>query len=151
MRLIPQDCPPKPRFLCTLSLRWRIIWLLCVYIICITLRFRSHRVILPDHIGLVKAFLDANLLPRVIAGTSAGGLIAALVGTRTDDELRELLVPRLADRLTSTDNEPFLVWFNRFRKTGARFDSVTWAKKACWFTRGALQSYQCVFWELMLA
>ncbi|EJD53793.1 patatin-domain-containing protein [Auricularia subglabra TFB-10046 SS5] len=89
------------------------------------------------HIGLVKAFLDANLIPRVIAGTSAGGLIAALIGTRTDEELRQLLVPRLADNLTSTDNEPFRVWFKRFRATGARFDSITWARKACWFTKGS--------------
>ncbi|KAH7105702.1 patatin-domain-containing protein [Auriculariales sp. MPI-PUGE-AT-0066] len=86
------------------------------------------------HVGLVKAFLDANLLPRVVTGTSAGGLIAALVGTRTDEELREILVPRLADRLTSTDNEPFWVWMDRFRRTGARFDSVTWAEKSSWFT-----------------
>ncbi|KZW04014.1 patatin-domain-containing protein [Exidia glandulosa HHB12029] len=89
------------------------------------------------HIGLVKAFLDANLIPRVIAGTSAGGLIAALIGTRTDEELRQLLVPRLADNLSSTDGEPFRVWFKRFRQTGARFDSVAWARKACWFTKGS--------------
>ncbi|KAG6333768.1 hypothetical protein ID866_5316 [Astraeus odoratus] len=31
------------------------------------------------HFGVVKAFLDGGLLPRVIAGTSAGGLIAALL------------------------------------------------------------------------
>ncbi|KAI6119316.1 acyl transferase/acyl hydrolase/lysophospholipase [Pisolithus croceorrhizus] len=43
------------------------------------------------HFGVVKAFLDAGLLPRVITGTSAGGLIAALVCTRTDAELRTLL------------------------------------------------------------
>lgn len=81
------------------------------------------------HVGLVKAFLEANLIPRVIAGTSAGGLIAALIGTRTDEELRQLLIPRLADNLTSTDNEPFRVWFKRFRQTGARFDSLSWARK----------------------
>lgn len=81
-----------------------------------------------DHFGVVKAFLDAGLLPRVISGTSAGGLVAALVCTRTDAELRQLLVPELANRITACE-EPFGVWIKRFWKTGARFDSVTWARK----------------------
>lgn len=54
--------------------------------------------------------------------------MAALVCTRTDDELRELLVPELADRITACE-EPFQVWFKRFWVTGARFDSVAWARK----------------------
>ncbi|KAF8897563.1 acyl transferase/acyl hydrolase/lysophospholipase [Infundibulicybe gibba] len=83
------------------------------------------------HCGVVKAFLDAGLLPRVITGTSAGGLIAALVCTRTDDELRELLVPDLANRITACE-EPFYVWFKRVLTTGARFDSCTF------FTRGSM-------------
>jgi len=81
-----------------------------------------------DHFGVVKAFLDANLMPRVIAGTSAGGLIAALVCTRTDPELQCLLVPELANRITACE-EPVRVWFKRFWATGARFDSVVWARK----------------------
>lgn len=68
------------------------------------------------------------MLPRVIAGTSAGGLIAALVCTHTDEELKTLLVPELAHKLTACE-EPLEVWFKRFWKTGARFDSVTWARK----------------------
>ncbi|WWC65714.1 uncharacterized protein I303_108336 [Kwoniella dejecticola CBS 10117] len=89
------------------------------------------------HFGVVKAFLDADLLPRVITGTSAGGLIAALLCTRTNDELKELLVPELADKITACE-DPFHVWFKRFRQTGARFDTVTWAKKSMWFTRGSM-------------
>ncbi|ELU45824.1 patatin-like phospholipase domain-containing protein [Rhizoctonia solani AG-1 IA] len=80
------------------------------------------------HFGVVRAFLDAGQLPRVIAGTSAGGLVAALVCTRTDDELKELLVPQLADRITACE-EPFRVWWRRFRVTGARFDTPQWARK----------------------
>ncbi|KAI0771637.1 patatin-domain-containing protein [Trametes elegans] len=89
------------------------------------------------HFGVVKAFLDQDLLPRVISGTSAGGLVAALVSTRTDAELKELLVPELANRITACE-DPFNIWFKRFWTTGARFDSVTWAKKACFFTRGSM-------------
>ncbi|KAH7914326.1 acyl transferase/acyl hydrolase/lysophospholipase [Hygrophoropsis aurantiaca] len=89
------------------------------------------------HLGVVKAFLDAELLPRVIAGTSAGGLIAALVCTRTDSELKRLLVPELACKLTACD-EQIKIWFKRFWKTGARFDSVAWARKCTFFTRGSM-------------
>lgn len=81
-----------------------------------------------DHFGVVKAFLDADLLPRVISGTSAGGLVAALVCTRTEEELKQLLVPELAKCITACE-DPFKVWFKRFWETGARFDSVTWARK----------------------
>lgn len=81
-----------------------------------------------DHFGIVKALLDSDLIPRVIAGTSAGGLVAALVCTRTDDELRELLVPELAVKLNACE-EPLRVWMDRLRRTGARFDTVDWARK----------------------
>ena len=80
--------------------------------------------------GVVRAFLDADLLPRVITGTSAGGLVAALLCTRTNDELKELLVPELADKITACEDS-FRTWFSRWRKTGARFSSVEWARKVC--------------------
>ncbi|KIJ56666.1 hypothetical protein M422DRAFT_22815 [Sphaerobolus stellatus SS14] len=89
------------------------------------------------HVGVVRALLDANLIPRVVTGTSAGGLIAALVCTRSDEELKQLLVPQLADRITACE-DPFRVWFPRFLKTGARFDTAAWARKATFFTRGSL-------------
>ncbi|ETW83956.1 hypothetical protein HETIRDRAFT_237210, partial [Heterobasidion irregulare TC 32-1] len=89
------------------------------------------------HFGVAKAFLDAELLPRVIAGTSAGGLVAALICTRTDIELSRLLVPELANKISACE-DPFQIWFKRFWVTGARFDSLAWAKKACWFTRGSM-------------
>lgn len=40
------------------------------------------------HFGVAKALLDAGLLPNIISGTSGGGLIAALLCTRTDEELK---------------------------------------------------------------
>ncbi|KAL7416743.1 acyl transferase/acyl hydrolase/lysophospholipase [Mrakia frigida] len=89
------------------------------------------------HTGVVLAFLNAGLLPRVVTGTSAGALIAALITTRTDDELRELLVPELADRITACE-EPLQIWLKRFWKTGARFDTILWARKATFFTHGSL-------------
>jgi predicted acylesterase/phospholipase RssA len=89
------------------------------------------------HFGVVKALLDADLLPEVITGTSGGALVAALIATRTDDELKALLVPALAGRINAC-SEPFSVWGPRMWKTGARFDSLDWAKRCSWFTRGSM-------------
>ncbi|TVY43076.1 Patatin-like phospholipase domain-containing protein [Lachnellula subtilissima] len=89
------------------------------------------------HFGVVKALLDADLLPDVITGTSGGALIAALVATRTNEELKKLLVPALAGRINAC-SEGINVWGPRWWKTGARFDSLEWAKKCSWFTRGSM-------------
>ncbi|KAJ7781209.1 patatin-domain-containing protein [Mycena metata] len=89
------------------------------------------------HCGVVKALLDANLLPRVITGTSAGGLIAALCCTRKDAELKLLLVPELANRITACEDS-MSVWIRRLWRTGARFDPVLWARKCTFFTRGSM-------------
>lgn len=45
------------------------------------------------HLGVIKALVAHDLLPRVISGSSAGSLVAAMVGTRTDEELQALFEP----------------------------------------------------------
>ncbi|WYZ40758.1 hypothetical protein EsH8_IV_001099 [Colletotrichum jinshuiense] len=89
------------------------------------------------HFGVIKALLEADLLPDVITGTSGGALVAALVATRTNEELKKLLVPALASRITAC-RETFWTWIPRWWKTGARFDSVDWAKQCSWWTRGSM-------------
>ncbi|KAK5989898.1 Patatin-like phospholipase domain-containing protein [Cladobotryum mycophilum] len=89
------------------------------------------------HFGIVKAMLDADLLPDVITGTSGGALIAALVATRTNDELKEILIPALAHKITAC-RESVTTWLMRWWRTGARFDSVDWAERCSWFTRGSM-------------
>jgi len=89
------------------------------------------------HLGVIKALLDSNILPEVITGTSGGALVAALVATRRNDELKALLVPALAHEINACA-EPFSVWFPRWWKTGARFDSIDWARKCSWFCRGSM-------------
>jgi predicted acylesterase/phospholipase RssA len=37
----------------------------------------------------VKALFEHRMLPRVMAGSSVGSIVAGIVATRTDDELRE--------------------------------------------------------------
>lgn len=89
------------------------------------------------HFGVAKALLDANLLPEVITGTSGGALVAALLTTRTDDELKQLLVPALAHRITAC-HDSWTTWLRRWWRTGARFDSVDWARRCAWFCRGSM-------------
>jgi predicted acylesterase/phospholipase RssA len=89
------------------------------------------------HFGVIKALLDADLLPDVITGTSGGALVAALVATRTNDELKALLVPALAGKINAC-SEPISVWGPRMWKTGARFDSLDWAKRCSWWARGSM-------------
>ncbi|KAJ8133044.1 hypothetical protein O1611_g582 [Lasiodiplodia mahajangana] len=89
------------------------------------------------HFGVVKALLEADLLPDVITGTSGGALVAALVATRTNEELKQLLVPALAHNINAC-SEPITTWFPRWWKTGARFDSIDWARQASWWSRGSM-------------
>jgi predicted acylesterase/phospholipase RssA len=89
------------------------------------------------HFGVVKALLEEDQLPDIITGTSGGALVAALVATRTNEELKQLLVPALAHRITAC-REPITVWFWRWWKTGARFDSVDWARQCSWWARGSM-------------
>ena len=42
------------------------------------------------HVGVVKALIERQLMPRVVSGASAGSIVAAMVGTRTDAELRPM-------------------------------------------------------------
>lgn len=51
-----------------------------------------------------------------------------MVCTRTDAELKRMLTPELARRITAFE-EPFNIWLKRFWTTGARFDAIQWAKK----------------------
>lgn len=43
------------------------------------------------HIGVLEALFEAGLLPRIISGSSSGSIMAAMVCTRTDEELTQLL------------------------------------------------------------
>ena len=88
------------------------------------------------HFGVVRALLDASLLPEVITGTSGGALVAALVATRTNEELDKLLVPALARRIRACEDR-FSIWSARWWRTGARFDSLVWARQCSWFSRGS--------------
>jgi TAG lipase/steryl ester hydrolase/phospholipase A2/LPA acyltransferase len=44
-----------------------------------------------NHVGVLAALMERNMLPRIISGTSAGSIVAGVCCTRTDDELPQLL------------------------------------------------------------
>ncbi|KAJ5400988.1 hypothetical protein N7465_011477 [Penicillium sp. CMV-2018d] len=88
------------------------------------------------HFGVVRALLDNDVLPEIITGTSGGALVAGLVATRTDDELKQLLVPALAHRIRAC-HEGLATWIHRWWRTGARFDTLDWARQCAWFCRGS--------------
>lgn len=44
-----------------------------------------------NHIGVVKALYEAQLLPRIISGASAGSIVCAVLCTKTDEEMPEVL------------------------------------------------------------
>lgn len=88
------------------------------------------------HFGVIKAMVDHSLLPEVITGTSGGALVAAMVCTHRDEELKQLLVPALAHRIRACE-DGFLTWGPRWWRTGARFDTLEWARHCSWFCRGS--------------
>jgi len=49
------------------------------------------------HLGILSALLEQNLLPNIIAGSSAGSLIASLIGTKTIPELKKLSSNQFCD------------------------------------------------------
>lgn len=43
------------------------------------------------HIGVLKAMFEADLLPRIISGASAGSIVCSVLCCRTDDEIPDVL------------------------------------------------------------
>ncbi len=47
------------------------------------------------HMGVVRALLEADLLPSVMSGSSGGSIVGSIVCSHTDEELRELMDPEV--------------------------------------------------------
>eukprot|EP00759_Apiculatamorpha_spiralis_P009889 PhF_6_TR16980/c0_g1_i1/m.25673/K14674/TGL4; TAG lipase / steryl ester hydrolase / phospholipase A2 / LPA acyltransferase len=65
------------------------------------------------HTGVVKALWEKGVLPRVISGSSAGSIIAAMFCTRTDPEIKKVIEDPIAN-----------LCFDAFEKCDNAFDSV---------------------------
>ncbi|CAF2036156.1 unnamed protein product [Rotaria magnacalcarata] len=85
------------------------------------------------HWGVVKALVCSGYLPKIISGTSSGAIIAAVVCTRSDDELQstlqaEVLLPHL-----NCFDAPWIDRIKRYFKCRAMFDQDVWLEKLQWF------------------
>ena len=79
-----------------------------------------------NHIGVLKALWEKRLLPRIISGASAGSIVCAVLCTRTDEEMPELLENFCYGDLAVFEEEGnedgILRKLTRFLKHGALFD-----------------------------
>ncbi|KZF26192.1 putative esterase of the alpha-beta hydrolase superfamily, partial [Xylona heveae TC161] len=79
-----------------------------------------------NHIGVLKSLWEAHLLPRIISGASAGSIVSAVICTRTDEEIPELLDTFCYGDLSvferPDDEDSALRRIGRFLKIGALFD-----------------------------
>jgi len=46
------------------------------------------------HLGVIKALWEQGILPTVMSGSSAGSLMASVLGTHTDEELKDIFDPK---------------------------------------------------------
>ncbi|KAI0236886.1 hypothetical protein L0F63_001310 [Massospora cicadina] len=86
------------------------------------------------HFGVVRTLLDNGMLPKIITGTSAGSMIAAMIACRTDDELRELLTPDIHVMINACA-EPLSRKLRRLFTVGSLFSSRDFAEKCQWAYR----------------
>ncbi|ORC90862.1 uncharacterized protein TM35_000072860 [Trypanosoma theileri] len=81
------------------------------------------------HTGVVRALFDAGLLPDIISGSSAGSIIAGLICTKSEDQLRILMQESVLTvqtlQLEPFDEGGFFQNLKRRIKTGALMDIRT--------------------------
>ncbi|KAK6512628.1 hypothetical protein TWF481_001510 [Arthrobotrys musiformis] len=79
-----------------------------------------------NHIGVLKALWEADLLPRIISGASAGAIVAAVLCVRTDNEIPHTLENFPYGELDVFDNavepEGLMARVGRMIKMGAWMD-----------------------------
>ncbi|MCJ1287451.1 hypothetical protein MMC26_006802 [Xylographa opegraphella] len=79
-----------------------------------------------NHIGVLKALWETHLLPRIISGASAGSIVCAVLCTRTDEEMPDLLAGFCHGDLAVFEEEGnedgLMQKIVRFLKFGALFD-----------------------------
>ena len=69
------------------------------------------------HLGVIKTLVEENLLPKVISGSSAGAIFAAMAGTNTREDLKELF--KVENLLTASKREASVIrrlWDKGYRK-----------------------------------
>ena len=95
------------------------------------------------HVGVLKTLMENGLMPRVLGGSSAGSILVAMVGTRTDEECIEDLFEAKG---TNSAGHSGLLKLNFFRPLGDKEDNENnneWANDDS--NRGNLNDIQKVY------
>eukprot|EP00127_Corallochytrium_limacisporum_P004352 Clim_evm35s158 gene=Clim_evmTU35s158 len=87
------------------------------------------------HFGMVRAMLEAGCLPHILSGTSAGAVVCAVLGTRTDEELLETLKPEMYENMTCF-NDSYADRISNLWKYGTLFNPNIWLEKIKWHASG---------------
>jgi len=92
------------------------------------------------HLGVVRALLELRMLPRVVHGTSAGAVVAALLCTRTEAELVPLLTNEAELWREMGADGPFhgsLLWkLTQLLRHGRVYDWLDFSSHMAFFSRG---------------
>ncbi|KIW01531.1 uncharacterized protein PV09_07009 [Verruconis gallopava] len=78
------------------------------------------------HSGVIKALWEAKLLPRIISGSSAGSIICAVLCTKTDDEVPDIMEKFCSGNFVVFEHDEkekgFIGMAARLMKHGSVFD-----------------------------
>lgn len=85
------------------------------------------------HFGHLQGLMECDCLPHIISGTSAGSAIAALVCTRTNEEIRHDLKPEIIASKMQFFVRPWTERLKSVWKNGHMFAGEDWLKMAHWF------------------
>lgn len=66
------------------------------------------------HFGLLKTLIEQKLLPVVISGSSMGAFVAAVVGSRSDEEFLALFEDNQLSKILTANNEDVKLGFRKF-------------------------------------
>ncbi len=72
------------------------------------------------HFGVLKALIEQKLCPAVISGASAGAFVAAIVGTRTDEEYLKLFEDNFLARELTANRGNIKIGFGKGDKIDMR-------------------------------
>ncbi|CAJ1952777.1 unnamed protein product [Cylindrotheca closterium] len=86
------------------------------------------------HFGHLYGLMECDALPHIISGTSAGSAIAALVCTRTNEEIKRDLNPETVASKMQFFTRPWSERFKSLWKNGHMFAYDDWHKMAQWFS-----------------
>lgn len=87
------------------------------------------------HFGVIKSLFEQDALPHIISGTSAGSVLAAMICTRTDDEIRQDLTPEKVYPKMRVFEKPWSERFKNLYENGCLFNLEDWIDLVQWYVQ----------------